>query len=172
MKSCSFIGHRNTKETPKLLAELKKIVIRLITEENVKIFLFGSKSKFDDLCHSVLVDLQEKYCDIKLIYVRSHFPYINESYKDYLLQYYDDTIMPTKVINAGKASYVERNQEIIDASDFCIFYYNLKYKPKLRKQSKTSIIYYQPNSGTKLAYEYAKQKKKPIINLYKENFEI
>ncbi len=63
------------------------------------------------MCHSVVVDLQVKYSDIMLVYVRSHFPYIDQSYKDYLLNYYDDTLIPNKVINAGKASYVERNQE-------------------------------------------------------------
>jgi hypothetical protein len=31
------------------------------------------------------------------------------------------TIIPNRVEKAGKASYVERNQEMIDASDFVFF---------------------------------------------------
>ena len=67
---------------------------------------------------------------------------------------------------SGKASYVERNQAMIDNSDYCIFYYNENYKPKPRKQSKRDINYYQPKSGTFLAYKYAQKKKKEIINIF------
>ena len=62
--------------------------------------------------------------------------------------------------------YVERNQAMIDNSDYCIFYYNENYKPKPRKQSKQDINYYQLKSGTALTYKYAKQKKKKIINIF------
>ena len=64
---------------------------------------------------------------------------------------------------SGRASYVERNQAMIDDSDYCIFYYDEKYNPPMRKYSKRSICSYQPKSGTALAYKYAKQKKKKII---------
>ena len=67
---------------------------------------------------------------------------------------------------SGKASYAERNQAMIDNSDYCIFYYNENYKPQPRKQSKRDITYYQPKSGTAFAYKYAKQKKKEIINIF------
>ena len=56
---------------------------------------------------------------------------------------------------AGRASYVERNQAMINDSDFCIFYYNKNYVPSTKT-----------NSGTKLAYEYAVRRKKKIINLF------
>ncbi len=57
--------------------------------------------------------------------------------------------------DAGRASYVERNQAMINDSDFCIFYYNKNYIPKTKTKS-----------GTKIAYEYALRKKKNIINLF------
>ena len=167
MKTCSFIGHRNTKATPELSSELRKTIIRLIEEKGVKIFLFGSASRFDDLCLKIATEIKAEYPEIQRVYVRSQYPYIEKRYKDYLLESYDDTLMPIRIENAGKASYVERNQEMINASDFCVFYYDEEYKPPLRKQSRRSITSYQPNSGTKLAYEYAKQKKKEIINLYR-----
>lgn len=71
---------------------------------------------------------------------------------------------PTKY-TSGKASYVERNQAMINDSDYCIFYYDKNYQPGMRKYSKRSIGYYQPKSGTALAYAYARQKKKIIINV-------
>ena len=167
MKTCCFIGHRNTNETPKLCDELRKTIICLIEEQGVEIFYFGSKSKFDDICWKIVRELKNAYSKIKLVYVRSNYPYIEEKYKEYLLEGYDDTYMPERIENAGIARYVERNQEMINASDFCVFYYNENYKPPLRKQSRRSVTEYQPKSGTMLAYQYAKQKKKEIINLYR-----
>ncbi len=167
MKTCSFFGHRNTVATPELCEKLRQTVICLIEKESVKRFLFGSASKFDDLCLKTVTEIKGEYPELQRVYVRSQYPYIDKPYKEYLLESYDDTIMPNKVENAGKASYVERNQEMINASDFCVFYYNERYAPPLRKQSKRALTSYQPSSGTRLAYEYAKQKKKEIINLYR-----
>ncbi len=167
MKACSFFGHRDTKATPELCERLRKIVLALINEKGVTLFLFGSASSFDGLCLNLITELQKEYPQIKRMYVRSHFPYIDDRYKDYLLTLYDDTIIPSRVKNAGRASYVERNQVMIDASDFCVFYYDSEYKPPPRRQSRISISSYQPQSGTAIAYKYAVKKKKEIINLYK-----
>ena len=160
LKTCSFFGHRNTEATPELLVELRKTILYLIEEKDVKRFLFGNASRFDDLCLKMVTQIQESYPQIQRIYVRSQYPYIEKLYKEYLLESYDDTTMPSKVEKAGKASYVERNQEMINASDICVFYYNAEYEPPLRKQSKNAISMYQPKSGTKLAYEYVKKEKR------------
>ena len=56
---------------------------------------------------------------------------------------------------------------MINDSDYCIFYYDENYRPKMRTYSKQSVLNYQPNSGTAIAYNYAKQKHKKIINLIK-----
>lgn len=171
MKSCSFFGHRDTPQTEELKQKIRETVERLIVEEGIDTFLFGSRSKFDDLCHIVVTELKEKHPHIKRVYVRSQYPYIDKLYKDYLLESYDDTILPNRVEKAGKASYVERNQEMINASDFCVFYYNPSYLPPKRKNSKRDINEYQPKSGTRLAWEYASHRRRDgngitIINLY------
>ncbi len=67
---------------------------------------------------------------------------------------------------AGKASYVERNQAMINDSDLCIFYFDENYRPKEHKYFKRCFTGYQSKSGTALAYNYAKQKKKEIINVF------
>jgi len=99
-----------------------------------------------------------------------YYPELSEPYIGYILENYEDTYMPERIENAGVARYVERNQEMINASDFCVFYYNEEYKPPLRKQSRRELSTYQPKSGTKRAYEYAIRKskdgKKQIMNLY------
>lgn len=173
MKSCSFFGHRDTEQTEELKQKVRETVEWLIVEKGVDIFLFGSRSKFDELCLLIVTKLQAKYSYIKRIYVRSQYPYIDKLYKDYLLESYDDTVIPNRVENAGKASYVERNQEMINASDFCIFYYNPDYLPPRRKQSKKCLNECQPKSGTRIAFECVYQRKRggkdiTIINLYEK----
>ena len=149
--TCCFIGHRNINETEELKLELCEIIEKLIVENSVDTFLFGSKSRFNSLCLETVTQIKEKYSHIKRIYVRAEYSYIGDSYKAYLLESYDDTYFPEKIIGAGKAVYVERNYEMIDKSRFCIFYYEEQNTPSTRK------------SGTKIALDYAIKQKKEII---------
>ncbi len=168
MKAC-FIGHRAIEKTEEVVSLLKETIISLI-EKGVTTFLFGSMSKFDDLSWDVVTQLKQKYPFIKRIYVRSAYLTINEAYKKYLLLSYEETYFPTKIENAGKYSYVERNYNMIDNSTYCVFYYNENYLPPVKRQPKKNILLSSiRKSGTKIAYTYAQKKKKIIINLYKKD---
>ena len=175
-KKCCFIGHRNVKKTTELKEKLINTVRWLITEKSVDKFLFGSKSNFDDFCQEVVKELREEYPHIKRVYVRMYYPELGEPYIGYILRDFEDTYVPKGVENAGVARYVERNQAMINASDYCIFYYNPDYQPPRRKYSKRSVGDYQPKSGTQLAFDYANQRKRGgkdlrIINVYEEENE-
>ena len=128
-------------------------------------FLFGSKSEFDDLCLNIVTELKGKYPHIKKVYVRAEYADINEDYTNYLLESYEDTYFPERIRGAGRASYVERNQEMINKSSFCVVYYDKTYSPSRRKNSRRDLTDYQPKSGTKLAYDYAKSNRRRIINV-------
>ncbi len=166
MKTCCFIGHRKINKTAELYENVRKTVLDLILNKEVEIFYFGSASEFDCLCLDVVTLIKKDYPKIKLVYVRSHFAYIDESYTNYLLETYDDTFIPSAVINAGRASYIERNQHMINASDFCVFYYDRKYKTPERKRTKNALFRSQAKSGTESAYVFAERRKKVIINLF------
>ena len=166
-KSCCFIGHRTIKDKEIIEKRLIGKITALI-KEGVDTFYFGSRSRFDDLAWEVVSELRKEYQHIKRIYVRSSYAYIDDSYKNYLLESYEDTYMPEGVENAGAASYVERNQAMINSSDICVFYYDENYLPARRKQSRRALSDYQPKSGTKIAFEYATKKKKKIINVAEE----
>ena len=97
--------------------------------------------------------------------MRLAFQHIPDWYEDSLLQHYEDTYFPGHMENAGKASDVERNQEMINKSDFCIVYYDANYLPPRRKNSRRDLTDYQPKSGTAIAYDYAARKRKEIINV-------
>ena len=115
---CCFIGHREINVTDELKEKLRVVIEHLITDESIDSFLFGSKSHFDDLCYDIVTETKKKHSHIKRIFVRAEYPYIDESYKAYLLESYEDTYFPKSVLGAGKASYVKRNYEMIENSRF------------------------------------------------------
>ena len=151
--TCCFFGHRTINETKELKANLIEIIKKLITEEKVDTFLFGSKGRFNNLCLEAVTEIKEKHPHIKRVYVRAEYPYIDDHYKSYLLKSYEDTYYPEKIMNSGRASYVERNYEMIDNSQFCIVYYDEQRAQAIRK------------SGTKIALDYAVKQCKKIIRV-------
>lgn len=183
-KRCCFIGHRTIEQTDELLALLTDTIRRLILEEGVCYFLFGSRSAFDDLCHRIVTEFQQEFPNIvRVAYTRRSEYAVKAEEKvkmertwasvlktEVKLKDYDAEVQSDRVFSAGKASFVERNQEMIDDSDFCVFYYNESYLPPRRKRSNRDLSSYQPKSGTQLAYEYAIQKSKKtdkvVINTF------
>ena len=163
---CCFFGHRKIKETEELKSRLYDTVEELIRDCKVQTFFFGSKSEFDDLCFDIVSELKEKHPHIQRIYVRSAFADIDEDYTNYLLERYEGTHFPEKIRKSGKASYIERNQEMISNSKFCVVYYDENYLPPRRRNSRRDLTDYQPKSGTKIAYDYATKKKLTIINVF------
>lgn len=176
---CSFFGHRNIKITEELKAKVNFVIEDLIVNHEVFTFLFGSRSDFDYLCHFVVTELKEKFPNIKRIaYTCKSETCILESEMKKCEEIYsylpkgeirflgvEEELKHKTKYTSGKASYIERNQAMINDSDYCIFYFDENYKPEMRKKTKQSINYYQPKSGTKIAYTYAKQKRKIVINL-------
>ena len=178
-KICSFFGHRKIEITEELKQKVKEVIEDLIVNHSVLTFLFGSRSDFDYHLYLLDTEIEEKYPSIKrkcdtcrseTCTLESERVYWEEIYSHFrkekvtLLGVEEEVEHKTKY-TSGKASYVERNQAMINDSDYCVFYYDENYQPEMRKYSKRSISYYQPKSGTALAYTYAKQKKKILINV-------
>lgn len=161
-KVCCFIGHRRIDLTKELEEKTRNVVEDLIINKEVTTFLFGSKSEFDSLCHKIVTDLKDKYPHIKrVVYTcKSEWCTLESERQKWQEIYFnlykekvdllcvDEEFEHKTKYTSGKASYVERNQAMIDNSDYCIFYYNENYKPQPRKQAKRDITYYQPKSGT------------------------
>ncbi len=152
--TCCVFGHRKINLTEELKESLRETLETLILQQDVSTFLFGSRSEFDALCLAVVTELKTQYPHIRRVYVRAEYPVINEEYRQYLLRYYDDTYYPEGIRCAGRAVYVERNQEMIDDSAYCVVYYDADYSPNSSK------------SGTAIAYRYALTRKRTIYNLY------
>lgn len=181
-KTCSFFGHRDVVITDDFKLKVQQVVEDLIANKNVSSFLFGSRSNFNYLCHLVVTELKHKYTQLKRIFYTCKSEYCIleskiEKFHNFYSHYYkgeckllgfEEQFEHKTKWTSGKAGYVERNYAMIDDSDFCVFYYNQEYIPKLKKYSKQSVNFYKSKSGTKIAHEYATQKKKQIINLFQQ----
>ena len=152
--TCAFIGHRRIEKTEALKRKLTDVVITLI-DEGADTFLFGSRSRFNELCYDIVTELQQTYPHIRRVEVRSLNEHLPQMYIDITLKYYEETIFPERVHNAGYRAYIKRNQAMIDMCDVLVVYCDMNYKPPTKT-----------NSGTILAVEYARKKNKRIINLF------
>jgi len=65
-----------------------------------------------------------------MVYVRWAFQHIPDWYEDSLLKHHEGTYFPEHMENVGRASYVERNQEMINHSKYCGVYYDKAIFPQ------------------------------------------
>lgn len=177
-----FIGHRAVDNAEQVKTKLFDLLSTLISN-GADTFLFGSRSEFDSLCWEAVTILKEKYPQIKRVcYTAPHeVAFTSKAEREQCEQFfsqmvkhevhyadYEEAVNSQKAIKANKNAYIMRNQEMIDASDVCVFYYDKDYKPPIRKSTNKFLPDYQPKSGTAIAFAYAEQKKKRIINLYEQ----
>lgn len=149
--SCAVFGHRKIKISEQLRADLKSIFIDLIINKKVTIFYFGGFGEFDDLCWEIITELRNTFPNVKRIYVCETEKYVDRPHKRpkwINLVDYEEIIYFALRFDYWYTRIYYRNLEIIDHSDFNVFY-----------------IRNTENSGVYKAYKYAKQQKKNIILL-------
>ncbi len=162
--SCCFIGHRFI-EKNNIAGQVKNVIIDLIENKNVKTFYFGTKSEFNDLCYDVLSEVKNQYnnlqricitCKSETVVLSNEKTKMQKLFNQYLngkkARAFEQELKLESVLNAGRLSYIKRNEKLIDLSEYCVFYFDESYTAKT-----------QEPSGTKIAYEYALRKNKTII---------
>jgi len=77
--TCCFFGHRTINETEELKTKLTKTIEKLITDEKVDTFLFGSKSRFDDLCLELVTEIKQKHPNIVRVFLFSRNRFNDEA---------------------------------------------------------------------------------------------
>lgn len=175
-----FIGHRTVNDAEQVKLKLIDAISSLIAD-GADTFLFGSRSDFDFLCWETVTALTEKYPYIKRVCFNAphEAAFTSKEEREQCEQFfsqitkrevryadYEESVNSQKALKANKNAYIMRNQEMIDASDVCVFYYNKDYKPPIRKSTNKYLPDRQPKSGTAIAFIYAIHKKKRIINIY------
>lgn len=160
-KACSFFGHRKIKITEELKNKIKIMVEDLIITHNVCVFLFGSRSEFNDLCYCIVTELKDRYCEIRRVFyscksetciLESERKKYNKIYNQFLIDkfktlFFEEEFEYNAKYISGRASYVERNYAMIDDSDFCIFYYDKNYKPDKKSIQKIVLAFINQKVG-------------------------
>ena len=141
----SFIGHSEVSNRDEVKQRLRDLLFAWIETENADTFLFGSRGDFNALGYEAVSELKNDFPHIRRVYVRAEFEYTTAEY--------EESFFPESVRNAGKAAYVKRNRVMIDMCDRLLVYFDENYAPQRRA------------SGTRIAVEYARQKRKPIYNV-------
>ena len=178
-KTCCFIGHRTITCDDGLIDKLFGVITGLI-DNGVTRFAFGSKSQFDSLCHGVVTAIKEDRPNIiRIAYDTKSESSVYEKDREkterlyskffkceFKVAGYEEIVKDDKMYVSGRASYIERNMLMIDASDYCVFYYDESYSPPVRVRSKGYYGVTSEKSGTAIAYRYACKKGKIIINVF------
>jgi len=118
MKSCFFVGHRDTPDT--VLAHLTVTLERLIVEESVGYFYVGQYGSFDRLVALALKRLKQRYPFILLMLL---LPYHPADRPNPTPPGFDGTYYPEGMENVPKRyAIVRANRQMVNNSDWLIAY--------------------------------------------------
>ena len=143
MKTVAFCGHGNIPSTD--LEKIKPILYNkletLITTQGATEFLLGGYGDFDGTAARVVKALKVKYPHIISTLV---IPYID---RDYNKELYDGSVFPPIESVPKRFAISKRNEWMVQCADIIIAYVKYSW------------------GGARATLEYAKRKKKEIINL-------
>ena len=142
----TFCGHSNFSFNDATKDELKNLLIENIRKNPTCKFYLGGYGDFDGLCLRTLKDLKADFPKIELIFIT---PHLDKSYSklEFAKYHYDDVIFPPLESVPRKFAILKRNEWMVDESDLVIAYVMYSW------------------GGAAKTLEYAKRKKKTIINL-------
>ena len=151
-KSCSVFGTNNMVITDTIKERLRQVFIDLL-EKNYRTFYFGGFSMFDDTCYKIICELKEQYPDIHRIFCVADPMWLRASKRPKWLndETYEEIVYLDLDFDWWYQRIYFRNCEIINRSDFVVF-----YAPENNR------------SGAYKALKYAKSKKKDYIDLSAE----
>ena len=146
----TFCGHSNCLFSDEEKEKLKQILIKEIRKNPTCKFYLGGYGDFDSLCLRTLRELKTDFPDIELLFIT---PYIDKNYSklEFAKYHYDDVIFPPLESVPRKFAILKRNEWMVDEAALVIAY----------------VMY--SLGGAAKTLEYAKRRKKLIINLTVNN---
>ena len=137
MAVCTFFGHRDCPSSVK--SGLYETIEQLISHQQVDTFYVGTQGAFDRMAYAALVEMRQRYSQIKVYRVLAYLPKQGDTDTA-------DIIIPEGIETAHpRYAIVHRNNWMIDRSDYVICYVT------------------HPTGGAYQAVERAKNKGKTII---------
>ncbi len=149
-KTCSCFGHTYVDITDDLISRTRKEIDRAI-EDGVRIFLFGGRSDFDDLCYDLVTEKKnsDPRLNIQRVFCFSLDSQFRKPPRWYEKKEYESFECPTKRVNYWYTAIFFRNVAMIDQSDLILF-----------------CVEQRENSGAYKTYQYAVKTHKKIVNLF------
>lgn len=144
----TFFGHSNCLFNDDIKKKLKNILVGEIIKNPISKFYLGGYGDFDGLCLRTLRELKHDFPTIEILFIT---PYLDKNYSKLELAnyYYDDVIFPPLESVPRKFAILKRNEWMVDEADLVIAYVMYSW------------------GGAAKTLEYAKRKKKRIINIAK-----
>lgn len=114
-KTCSCFGHLEVEITDDLIARTK-IEIDKAIEDGVRIFLFGGRSDFDDLCYDIVTEKRkaEPELNIKRVFCFPLDKHLRKPPWWFVHKDYEALECPTKDFDYWYTSIFYRNTAMID----------------------------------------------------------
>lgn len=149
-KTCSCFGHSKVDITDDLTARTR-IEIDKAVADGVRIFLFGGRSDFDDLCYDLVTEKRnaDSRLNLKRVFCFATERQLRKPPRWFIRKEYDALECPTKHFNYWYTAIYYRNLAMIDQSDLILFW----VEPR-------------ENSGAYKTYRCAVKKHKHIVNLF------
>ena len=146
----TFCGHSDFLFSDDVKQQLKNILVSKIRKNPTCKFYLGGYGDFDSLCLRTLRELKKEFQDIELIFIT---PYLDKNYSklEFAKYHYDDIIFPPLESVPRKFAIIKRNEWMVEEADLVIAYVMYSW------------------GGAAKTLEYAKRKKKQIINLAIDN---
>ena len=146
----TFCGHSNYLFSDEEKEKLKQLLLEEIRKNPTCKFYLGGYGDFDSLCLRTLRKLKTDFPDIELLFIT---PYLDKNYSklEFAKYYYDDVIFPPIENVPRKFAILKRNEWMVDEADLVIAYVMYSW------------------GGAAKTLEYAKRKKKTILNLVIKN---
>lgn len=141
----TFCGHSKYSFCDEEQETLKNVLIAEIRNNPTCKFYLGGYGDFDELCLRTLLALKKDFQNIELLFIT---PYLEKySKSEFAKQHYDGIIFPLIENVPRKFAITKRNEWMVDEADLIISYVKHSW------------------GGANKTLEYAKRKRKKIINL-------
>lgn len=152
----AIAGHRRIEITEKLKEALKETLMRLVENGADTFYFCGTKGDFDYLCYDYLGELMQSH-RIKRVLARAYYDCIDEDIFEYRIDYTESRCFPEDLRSPILTIYTKPKKDMIDLSEVLLTYFDKSYvptEPFIRRSSTSRVV------------EYAKRKKKTVINIF------
>lgn len=146
----SFFGHKTIRCCYDISTQIENVILKNIHYQEKVFFYCGGYGDFDMMCASVCRTIAEKIPNCEIVYIT---PYMTEAHQQKIKHFidiktYDSVIFPPLEKVPPKYAIIRRNEWMVEQADIIIAYVEHCF------------------GGAYTAIEYARKKKKRVINLY------